>query len=222
MHFLAVVAKRPAAGQTKTRLCPPLSGAAAAELYEHFLQDTLQIMRAVPGVERSIVFLPETERSYFAELAPDMTLLPQRGADLGVRLDNLLSDALANGATAAVVMDSDSPTLPPALVEEAFVRLDAGDDVVLGPCDDGGYYLIGLRSPQPRLTRDVTMSTATVLQDTLAIAAGLGLRVHLLPVWYDVDTAAELERLHGELRDQPAGVAAHTRRWFSRWNGGAG
>jgi glycosyltransferase A (GT-A) superfamily protein (DUF2064 family) len=151
-----------------------------------------------------------------------MTLLPQRGADLGVRLDNLLSDALANGATAAVVMDSDSPTLPPALVEEAFVRLDAGDDVVLGPCDDGGYYLIGLRSPQPRLTRDVTMSTATVLQDTLAIAAGLGLRVHLLPVWYDVDTAAELERLHGELRDQPAGVAAHTRRWFSRWNGGAG
>jgi len=219
MHFLAVVAKRPAAGQTKTRLCPPLSGAAAADLYEHFLQDTLHIMRAVTGVERAIVYLPEAEQAYFSALAPDMTLYPQQGEDLGARLDNLLTAALSRGATAAVVMDSDSPTLPPALLEEAFARLNAGADVVLGPCDDGGYYLIGLRSPQPRLTRDVTMSTATVLKDTLAIAAELELQVHLLPVWYDVDTQPELERLHRDLRDQPAEVAVHTRRWFSRWNG---
>ena len=213
-RFLAVVAKRPAAGQTKTRLCPPLSGEEAATLYECFLADTLALMRAMPDVERTIVYLPEGEEAYFRGLAPDFSLLPQMGDDLGARLDNLLRHALANGARYAVVMDSDSPTLPPAYLADAFARLDEGADVVFGPCDDGGYYLVGLSRPQPRLLREVEMSTPRVLADTLAIAQELGLRVALLPAWYDVDTAAELERLRGELAGLPPSVAAHTRRWL--------
>ncbi|HEU5103997.1 MAG TPA: TIGR04282 family arsenosugar biosynthesis glycosyltransferase [Roseiflexaceae bacterium] len=176
---LLVVAKRPAIGQTKTRLCPPLSGEAAAALYECFLQDTLEIMRAVVGVERGVIYLPETAIDYFRALAPDMALTPQRGADLGERLDHLLSDALAAGAGQVVVMDSDSPTLPAAYVAAAFAHLDGPSDVVLGPCDDGGYYLIGLKRPQPRLLREVEMSTPFVVRDTLALAAELGLRVAL-------------------------------------------
>jgi glycosyltransferase A (GT-A) superfamily protein (DUF2064 family) len=82
---------------------------------------------------------------------------------------------------------------------------------VLGPCEDGGYYLIGLRRPQPRLLREVRMSTPDVLRDTLAIAAELGLRVAMLPTWYDVDTAAELARLCEELRAAPPEIAMHTR-----------
>jgi glycosyltransferase A (GT-A) superfamily protein (DUF2064 family) len=112
-------------------------------------------------------------------------------------------------------MDSDSPTLPVAYVSEAFSRLQEGADVVLGPCDDGGYYLIGLKQPQPRLLREVQMSTPTVLRDTLAIAEELGLRVVLLPTWYDVDTAAELQRLRQELATMSANdgssPARHTR-----------
>ena len=219
MRFLAVVAKRPAAGQTKTRLCPPLSGEAAAALYECFLADTLALMRGVDGVERAIVYLPAGEEAYFTGLAPDFALLPQEGDDLGARLDNLLSHALGNGAGQAVVMDSDSPTLPPAYVAEAFARLDDGADVVFGPCDDGGYYLVGLRRPQPRLLREVQMSTPRVLADSLAIAAELGLNVALLPVWYDVDTATELERLRRELDDLPPQSAPHTRAWFARERG---
>lgn len=217
MHtrFLAVVAKRPAPGQTKTRLCPPLTGPQAADLYECFLRDTLGLMARIQGVERSISFLPEGEGSYFRQLAPGFALRPQRGDDLGARLDNLLSDALANGASQAVVMDSDSPTLPAACVEDAYARLDEGADVVFGPCDDGGYYLVGVTRPQPRLLREVQMSTATVLEESLDIARSLGLNVALLPTWYDVDTGAELARLEAELACLPEGVASHTRGWLA-------
>ncbi|MCE7986464.1 MAG: glycosyltransferase [Caldilinea sp. CFX5] len=214
-QMLLVVAKQPAAGQTKTRLCPPLTGATAAALYECFLRDTLAIMRSVPAVTPGLVYLPAAAAGYFRELAPDFVLTLQEGADLGERLDNLLTAALAQGAKAAVVMDSDSPTLPVVYVSAAFTHLHEGADVVLGPCDDGGYYLIGLKRPQPRLLREVQMSTPTVLRDTLAIAEELGLRVALLPTWYDVDTAAELQRLRQELATMPAASpaspASHTR-----------
>ncbi|GIV80141.1 MAG: hypothetical protein KatS3mg050_4535 [Litorilinea sp.] len=219
MRFLSVVAKRPAPGQTKTRLCPPLDGTAAATLYACFLQDTLSLMRQVPDVCRTLAYAPPEELAYFRALAPDFALVPQQGADLGERLDNLLSGLLQEagtpGPSQAVVMDSDSPTLPPAYLADAFQALDQGADVVLGPCDDGGYYLIGLTRPQPRLLREVTMSTDHVLQDTLAIARELGLAVALLPTWYDVDTAAELERLEQELATLPATVAPATRGWFA-------
>lgn len=209
-HSLLVVAKQPSAGQTKTRLCPPLTGESAAELYEHFLRDTLEIMRRVPDVQRSIVYLPEAAEPYFRQLAPDMTLTRQQGESLGERLDHLLSAALTAGAERAVVMDSDSPTLPAAFVAQAFDRLEEVD-VVLGPCRDGGYYLIGVRTPQPRLLREVPMSTPTVLRDTIALADELGLRVALLPEWYDVDTVAELNHLRAEVALLDHNIAAHTR-----------
>ena len=219
--MLVVVAKQPAAGQTKTRLCPPLTGETAAQLYTCFLHDTLEIMRQVPNVERSIAYLPADAGGYFRQLAPDMTLTPQRGPGLGERLDHLLTDALHDGATQVVVMDSDSPTLPPAFVAQAFDRLSDGADVVFGPCRDGGYYLVGMTRPQPRLLRDVPMSTPTVLRDTLALAAELGVSVALLPAWYDVDTIAELDELRLELAAANDTVAPHTRRFLSThpWDG---
>ena len=213
---LFVVAKQPAAGQTKTRLCPPLDGATAAALYECFLRDTLALMMQVAGVQRSIAYLPEDADGYFRDLAPAMGLTPQRGADLGARLDQLLTDALAGGAQQAVVMDSDSPTLPAAYIAQAFALLDGPYDVVIGPCDDGGYYLIGLKQPQPRLFHEVTMSTPTVVRDTLAIAAELGLQIALLPTWYDVDTIAELARLRQELAEAAPEIAPQTRRFLAQ------
>ena len=216
MHrALFVVAKRPAAGQTKTRLCPPLASAEAAALYECFLRDTLDLMRQVGGVARGIGYLPIDAAGYFHQLAPDMALTPQCGSGLGERLDRLLASALASGAGQAVVMDSDSPTLPAAYVSAAFAALDGPADVVLGPCDDGGYYLIGMKRPQPRLLREVQMSTPFVVRDTLALTQELGLSVELLPRWYDVDTAAELDRLRAELSESPPELAYYTRRLLS-------
>lgn len=211
---LFVVAKQPAPGQTKTRLCPPLSAQVAAALYACFLQDTLEVMRQVPDVTRGIAYLPADADGYFRQLAPDMELVQQRGDSLGERLDHLLTDALRTTARQAVVMDSDSPTLPPAFVAQAFSVLEGPVDVVLGPCRDGGYYLIGLKEPQPRLLREVPMSTPTVLQDTLALARALALNVALLPEWYDVDTGAELAMLRAELATTTNGLAPHTRRFL--------
>lgn len=211
-RFLGVVAKRPANGHTKTRLSPPLDGETAAHLYEGFLADTLELIRQTPGVERAIAFLPDGAEPYFRRLAPDFNLTLQQGDDLGARLDNLLAAALAAGAGQAVVMDSDSPTLPIGFLADAFASLDAGADVVLGPTEDGGYYLIGLAQPQPRLLREIPMSTPTVLQDTLALARTLGLKTALLPPWYDIDTAADLLRLQNHLAVLSDDIAPHTRR----------
>jgi uncharacterized protein len=210
-NALLVIAKRPTPGRTKTRLTPLLTKEEAAALYECFLVDTLDLARRVPETDRMIAFLPAEARSYFAALAPDFGLVLQEGAGLGERLDNALTGCLRRGYEQAVIMNSDGPTLPAAYLERAFAALRDGADVTLGPSDDGGYYLIGVRRPAPRLLREVRMSTPTVLADTLALAAEQGLRVELLPAWYDVDAAADLTRLARELAGAPPEVAPRTR-----------
>jgi rSAM/selenodomain-associated transferase 1 len=215
-NTLLVVAKQPTPGQTKTRLCPPLSYVQAADLYECFLRDTLELMRQVAGVQRKIGFLPEDAQGYFQQLAPDMELACQRGVSLGERLDYLLTDALASGARRVVVMDSDSPTLPPEFISRAFDRLTDAD-VVMGPTRDGGYYLIGMKEPQSHLLRQVQMSTPHVLADTLALAESTRLAVSLLPAWYDVDTIDDLYQLDSEIATlNKNGIATATRDWLTR------
>ncbi len=224
LDTLLVVAKQPAPGQTKTRLCPPLTSTQAAELYECFLRDTLDAMRKVPGVERAICYLPEGAQDYFHQLAPDMALMPQRGTSLGERLDDLLTQALTGGSQKAVVVGSDSPSLPADYLSLAFELL-TDSDVVLGPTTDGGYYLIGVKQPQPHLLRQVQMSTSHVLADTLALAKASRLSVSLLPTWYDVDTIADLHRLESEITEMRLnGRAAATSRWlaYSGWREPAG
>jgi len=211
MNILIVVAKRPAPGQAKTRLTPPLSPQQAADLYECFLRDTLDRMRRVPDAQRAIAYLPIEAHSYFAQLAPDFDLIPQIGADLGARLDHALTHYLDQGYERAAIMNSDGPTQPIENLRQAFAALTDHTDVVLGPSDDGGYYLIGLKKPAPRLLREVRMSTPTVLADTLDLAREERLRVSLLPPWYDVDDVASLQRLIAELQTAPADVALHTR-----------
>ena len=214
-NILVVVSKRPTPGQTKTRLVPPLSLEQAAALYECFLKDTLALMRRVPGVQCEIVYLPETECEYYSQLAPEFGLRPQEGADLGERLDHALQHYLNPRNCNVVIMDSDSPTLPSACLVQAFQALEDGADVALGPCDDGGYYCIGLKQPAPRLLREVQMSTPNVTQETLQLAAEEGLQVSLLPTWYDIDEINTLRRLVVELENAPEDVAAHTRAFLA-------
>ncbi|HZD56898.1 MAG TPA: TIGR04282 family arsenosugar biosynthesis glycosyltransferase [Anaerolineales bacterium] len=214
-NALLVMAKRPAPRRTKTRLTPPLSPLQAATLYECFLKDTLDLVREIPSVQPVIAYLPAQEKAYFRGLAPDFELLLQTGSDLGSRLDKALTQYLARGYGRVVIMNSDGPTLPPRYLEMAFETLAADTDVVLGPCDDGGYYLIGLKQPAPRLLREVRMSTAHVTADTLDLAAEMGLQTTLLPCWYDVDDLDSLARLIEELDGSPSGLAPHTRAFLS-------
>ena len=212
---LVVMAKRPFPGQTKTRLVPPFSLEQAAALYESFLKDTLELARAAADITPFVAYAPSNREtaSYFRHLAPDFELIPQTGPTLGERLDGVLTDLLDKGFDQVAAVNSDSPTLPPAYLDEAFNRLEDPDtDVAIGPCDDGGYYLIGWKRPHPRLVLEVQMSTDHVLADTLAIADEDRLIVSSLPPWYDVDDLADLRRIESDLLDSPH-RAIHTRRF---------
>jgi hypothetical protein len=213
-----VVAKQPAPGQTKTRLTPPLTGEQAAALYDCFLRDTLDLIREARHhlpLTPIIAYLPAGSEAYFHALAPDFDLLLQQGSDLSERLNHATTHCLTNGYDQAVIMDSDSPTLPVSRLVESFETLDRAD-ISLGPCDDGGYYLIGLKQPAPPLFLNVTMSTERVTADTLAQAEQSGLRVALLPGCYDIDYASDLKRLMDELPHLPDTAASHTRAFLVR------
>lgn len=137
---------------------------------------------------------------------------------LGDRLHFVLSTALDQGLRQVIAINSDSPTLPAELLCSAFHRLDDPQvDAVFGPCADGGYYLIGVKKAPGRLVTDVQMSTPTVLRDTLAIAAADGMQVELLPEWYDVDSADELDRLSTELAAHPERAPATNRLLTTTW-----
>jgi rSAM/selenodomain-associated transferase 1 len=215
-NALLIMAKHPKPGKAKTRLVPPLSPDQAAALYDCFLRDTLDLVRQVPHVQPVVAYSPGGAGDYFASLAPDLEHIPQKGPDLGARLDNALTHYLNLGYQHVVAMNSDGPSLPLAHLTLAFEKLSGDYDVVLGPSDDGGYYLIGLKRPAPRLLREVRMSTSHVTIDTLTVAVEERLRVALLPQWYDVDDATSLPRLAAELAEAPLDVAPHTRAFLER------
>ncbi len=207
---LLVMAKRPAATKTKTRLCPPLSPQAAADLYAAFLQDTVERARSLPGLTPLLAVFPPEALAYFRKAFPDLGSVVQRGSSLAGRLEHVLSQALRAGFGRVAAINTDSPTLPAAYLEQAFDRLaDPGVDVVLGPCEDGGYYLIGWKQAHSFLIRNVEMSTPRVLADTLELAEARGLCIELLPAWYDIDRPEDLRRLRAELQTDPA-LAQHT------------
>lgn len=221
-HALVVMAKQPLPGRAKTRLSPPLSPEEAAALAECLLRDTLDLMAAVPEVSRVIAYHPPEAGGYFAAIAPaGFRCLAQVGADLGARLDHALASCLAEGHGCAAAIGADSPSLPPGVVAEAFAALEGGADVALGPAEDGGYYLVGLRRPCPALFR-VAMSTPTVLAETLAIARREGLAVALLPPWFDVDAAADLARLGASLAECPPEQGRRTRAFLAALAGRGG
>ena len=226
---LAVMAKAPLAGSVKTRLVPPLTPQEAAALNTCFLRDMAEtIARVSAGVGRFVAYTPVGAEAAFAGLLPaGFRLLPQRGDDLGHRLLNAAADLLAEGYESLCLINSDSPTLPLAVLNAAIELLaPPGDRVVLGRSDDGGYYLIGLKDAHPHLFERIAWSTGEVLADTVERAARLRLEVKLLPAWYDVDDEASLRRLCEELlpsasaREAEGGLrgddAPHTREYLER------
>lgn len=196
---LAVMAKAPRPGQVKTRLVPPLTPEGAAALYRAFLLDTFDTVRRVRGAAPAVAFAPADAEAAFTDLAPDLLRLPQGEGDLGARMAGVVDGLIGRGFERVLLIGGDTPTLPTSVLDEAVARLAEGSDLVLGPSDDGGYYLIGLRARQPSLFEGIAWSTETVLAETLRRAARARLSPALLPSWFDVDTAAELPRLKGTL-----------------------
>ena len=218
-NALVIFAKAPIEGQVKTRLCPPLTPAQAAELARCFLIDTVERACSLPDIQVYLAFTPADSESIFRALLPfPVEYIPQRGDSLGERELNVFLDLQQQGARSIVLIGSDIPTLPLTHIQEAFTFLkDSYCDAVFGPTDDGGYCLVGMREPHRPLFEHIAWSTATVLRDTLTQAHHHQLTVKLLPTWYDVDDKSDLHRLAAEL-SQPheASVAPRTRALLSR------
>lgn len=211
---LAVMIKVPRPGDSKTRLVPPLAPAEAAELSVCFLRDTAANIAGVSsqgGTEGVAVYTPAGAEAFLNGLLPEtFKLLAQRGEGLGERLLYATEDLLAAGYESLCLINSDSPTLPPALLRAAVSALARpGDRVVLGGSNDGGYYLIGLKQAHRNLFHNVAWSTASVLAQTIERANEIDLEVELLIPWYDVDDATTLGRLCEELFASNGGGSVH-------------
>jgi rSAM/selenodomain-associated transferase 1 len=209
-HALAVMAKAPVPGGVKSRLVPPLNRLQAASLNRCFLRDisaSIESLGPRSGAHGLIAYTPAGLESAFDGLLPDsFRLLLQRGGDLGQRLFHAACDLLDANYESVCLINSDSPTLPQSILAEAIAHLKkAGDRIVLGGADDGGYYLIGLKRAHRRIFEDINWSTSAVLSQTVDRAAELGLEVVSLPLWYDVDDESSLRRLAIELFGDDSG-----------------
>jgi hypothetical protein len=210
---LAVMAKEPSPAMVKTRLAPAIGDAGRQALARAFLLDAVDRLRTVPGLAVYVSYSPPDAEHRLAVDLGGTPLFPQRGTDLGERMSNALGDLFERGHRAAILLGTDSPNLPLALVIEAMEALrDGVADLVLGPAQDGGYYLVGLCAPAPDLFRGIPWSTGEVLPATLAAARRLGLRTHPLGAWYDVDTPEDLLRLAHDLAHAPREAADFPRR----------
>jgi rSAM/selenodomain-associated transferase 1 len=216
---LAVMAKAPKAGHVKTRLSPPLDFQQAAALNIAFLSDTIACLKEVEAAAEAnavISYTPVGEEANFAGIVPDQVpLVPQRGEGFGERLRFTAEDLFAAGFSAVCLIDSDSPTVPTSAYVDAVGRLLTNEDcAVLGPSDDGGYYLIGVNASHPRLFEDIDWSTARVAEQTRLRAQELDLPMYSLPMWFDVDDRQTLARLYRELVLSESGregfAATHT------------
>jgi len=210
---LALMAKVPFAGAVKTRLTPPLTPEEAATLSMCFLCDMATNVAALTGDRTNgiVLYTPATAEASLHDLLPkSFRLFPQRGETLGERLVNGAAKLLDEEFDSVCLINSDSPTLPREILATAVLLLaQEGDRVVLGPSQDGGYYLIGLKHPHRYLFERIAWSTADVLAHTIERAAEVDLPVELLPTWYDVDDITTLRLLCEELCLSPDGPNAH-------------
>src|SRR5258705_11274013 len=199
---LALMAKVPFAGEVKTRLVPPLNPEEAAILSTCFLRDMTTNLseQNANETEGVVLYTPADAETLLRDLLPGFRLFAQHGETLGERLINAAAELLSSGFESVCLINSDSPTLPVEILRTAAsILLQDGDRVVLGPSQDGGYYLIGLKRAHRYLFERIAWSTADVLAHTIERAAEINLPVELLPVWYDVDDAVTLRLLCEEL-----------------------
>jgi rSAM/selenodomain-associated transferase 1 len=204
---IAIIAKTPEPGKSKTRLSPPLTPEQCAGISAAFICDLATNIAALDDgdtITGYSLYTPAGSEDAMRRLLPaSFGLILQAPGDLGARLKAGIADILAEGHDAAIIVSSDSPTLPAAYFRQATDWLAAEDCVVLCPAVDGGYTFIGLRQPYARLFEEMPWSTESVYELTLQRAAEIGLKVRTTPIWYDVDDAATLAILEADLTGAP-------------------
>lgn len=211
---IAVMARAPSS-EGKSRLIRDLGTNDGVSLRLALLRDTLESVSALVA-DKAVLHTPTDREAEIRAVTPfDAIFLAQRGSTLGERMREGASDLLSSGFDAVVLVGSDLPTLPPAHISAALDALSRlGEVLVLGPAEDGGYYLIGLTQSRREFFEHIPWGTPLVLQRTREAAEAIGIPVETMPLWYDVDSTSDLRRVwHGA--DQPDGAARYTRAWLA-------
>lgn len=193
---LAILAKAPIAGLAKTRLIPALGAAGAARLQRRLTLAALQTAQDAMLGPITLWCTPDLNHHFFRVLRQirGVECRLQPAGDLGERMHRVFQTLCPQGPV--LLIGTDCPVLTPDHLRRAAQALLDGDDAVFYPAEDGGYVLVGLRQPQPRLFDDMTWSTAAVMADTRARARRLGLKVGELEMLWDIDEPRDLTRLH--------------------------
>ena len=211
-NVLLIFVKYPFPGTVKTRLSPELTPEQSAAFYRALAEEVVQAHSSSAGYESIVCFAPQSARREVRSwLGPGVRLWSQLGDDLGLREFHAMREASEGGYSKAVIIGSDCPTITPGDIEAAFSCL-SGNDLVLGPCEDGGYYLIGATRPIQSLFEGVSWGSERVLSETLEKAREAGLTLGLLDVKYDLDSYSDLERYYRSGKDG-AGDRTKTHSW---------
>ena len=203
---LLIFVKYPEPGKVKTRLAATIGAELAAQLYQEFVRQTLELTLQSQVAARFITFTPVDKESALKKLFPGPgQWFPQENSpDLGVRIQRAIQHVQQQGYSQVITIGTDSPSLPAEYLDQAATAL-LQHDLVLGPATDGGYYLIGLKNNAPaELFSGIDWSTEHVLRQTLQRAGQLRLSVQQLPNWYDVDDIATLQQFCGKENLSPA------------------
>lgn len=201
-RIILLFVKGPVRGLVKSRLAAGLGQDSALELYRNFVLDTLETVRKT-GCEFRIFFHPaRTRHTVTALLGPEYQYIAQEGTDLGQRMEHAFRRAFSDGWRRAVLVGSDIPDLTADVILEAFESLKA-NDVVVGPAEDGGYYLIGFNDSTfaPRIFSGIEWSTDRVFPETIERLKSRPVRIHFAPRWRDVDTMDDLRALYARNKD---------------------
>jgi rSAM/selenodomain-associated transferase 1 len=214
-RVLVIMAKAPRPGAVKTRLTPNLSPEAVTAFYCCLLDDTLALARSLGEVEVAIM-CPDSDVNDLARLAgKEVSVVAQKGEGLAAGLTSVFVHFAEGLPRRTIAFNSDSPHLPRSVLEDAFETL-AAHDVVVGPTNDGGYYLVGAKASHAGLFAHDGMSTSTALERLLSRARALQLSVGFADTFYDIDVLDDLTRLAAELRLAPI-RAPRTARWLKEW-----
>lgn len=202
---VCVFLKPPIAGKVKTRLVPAVGAEGAAALAEAFFRDTWNCVEALSWAIPIVASTDSLSPKILPR--PETQVWLQGGGDLGARIERILRRALTQSPF-AMALGADSPGIPRSFLEHAHEALRSAD-AVLGPCDDGGFYLLGVRECPPGLLTGIPWSQSTTFAHTLDRLNQLGMKSTVLDPWYDIDCPQDLDRLRGDV-EKGAIAAPHT------------
>jgi rSAM/selenodomain-associated transferase 1 len=197
---LGLFAKYWQPGQVKTRLAASIGDNVAAEIYQHFVTTLINRLQNLGDQRWLAVTPPEKAREFESLTAEHWQLEPQVEGDLGERMQAFFSKRLAEGADRVILLGTDSPNVPLDYIQQAWELLH-DNDAVLGPTEDGGYWLVGVSTDVPELFVDIPWSSPQVWEATHKALQNAGRSFASVPDWYDIDEHYDLQRLILDLQE---------------------